>query len=710
MYSAYFFVLFCGLIDLEFAAEFDDGRGIAQTLAGVKDIMNQTAIHTAAREGMVNICKFWINDLKLEVDPKDAKGYTPLHCACEGGHLSTAEYLLKKGADPNIRNDRGFTPLHFAAENGREELLRLLLSKGVDVDALSSVGTPLQMAACKGKHEAVKILLDHCANPGLYLHHVPTPLSGAVLAKSLSSVELLIAADADPDAVSCGVTPLHLAASEGQTEIIKCLLKAGADPDLTDEDGMRPVEVAALNCSHQDVMILHPVTSPIPRYPEWSVNGIMKHVRSEEASTVSKSQQLLEAASTGNLELFKSLVAELDDGKGLARTVVDIKDYETGQTALHIAVINRKMGIYQYLVKDLKLDVELKDGRGDTPLHHVALNGYFLGAYNFLQEYGASLDPRNHLGVTPLHYAASGGGKEHRGILRMLLSKGVDVNVGSDLGTPLNMAASKGNLEEVSILLNHHADPNKYSHSMYTPLSSSILAPSLACMLLLIEAGADPNASSFGGTPLVHAALERETEMIKCLLKAGADPDVTNDFGLTPLEIAALNGSHQDAQILYPVTSPIQKYSDWSIHGLMSYLRSEEAREQRALKAMETFEERKSKAKDAFHKKDYLGAELWYSKALELEPRDALLLSNRSLCRARLKNGDSALSDAEACLMFKPKWPKAHYRAGAACIMLGKFDRAVDEFSKGLKLAPENEELQNALQEAREAKMKSTMV
>ncbi|PIA31321.1 hypothetical protein AQUCO_05100096v1 [Aquilegia coerulea] len=57
--------------------------------------------------------------------------------------------------------------------------------------------------------------------------------------------------------------------------------------------------------------------------------------------------------------------------------------------------------------------------------------------------------------------------------------------------------------------------------------------------------------------------------------------------------------------------------------------------------------------------------------AVELEPCDALLLSNRSLCRARLKNGDTALSDAEACLMFKPEWPKAYYRAGAACIVLG---------------------------------------
>ncbi|PIA36262.1 hypothetical protein AQUCO_03400280v1 [Aquilegia coerulea] len=424
------------------------------------------------------------------------------------------------------------------------------------------------------------------------------------------------------------------------------------------------------------------------------------------SGTTSKQQQLLEAASTGNLERLKNLAAELDDGKGLARIVVDIKDPKNGQTALHIAVRNRKLELFKYLVEDLKLDFELKDKKGDTPLHHVALDGYLLGALYLLDKCGANPNSRNDMDFTPLHHVASEG---HKLVLQALLSRGANVNAMSDRGTPLNMAAGNGNHEVVAMLLNHYADPGKASEGLFNPLSSAILARSLACVALLIEAGADPNADACGESPLLLAvSCESETEIIKCLIKAGADPNVTNDLGMTPLEIAALKKNHQHSLILYPVTSPIPTYSEWNIGEIMRYISSEEASKQINLKAVEIFKARKSKGEDAFQTKNYLAATLWYSKALEISPHNPIVLSDRSLCWALLKDGDNALSDAEACLMLAPEWPKAYHRAGAAYSILEKFDRAVDAFSKGLKLAPKDKDLQKALREAIEAKMKST--
>lgn len=57
-------------------------------------------------------------------------------------------------------------------------------------------------------------------------------------------------------------------------------------------------------------------------------------------------------------------------------------------------------------------------------------------------------------------------------------------------------------------------------------------------------------------------------------------------------------------------------------------------------------------------------------QAIDVSPFDETLFSNRSLCWARLNDGDQALSDAIACVRLKPNWFKAHYRGGAALKIL----------------------------------------
>ena len=57
-------------------------------------------------------------------------------------------------------------------------------------------------------------------------------------------------------------------------------------------------------------------------------------------------------------------------------------------------------------------------------------------------------------------------------------------------------------------------------------------------------------------------------------------------------------------------------------------------------------------------------------QAIDLDPTDATLLSNRSLCWIRLGQPEHALADAKACRELRPDWPKACYREGAALRLL----------------------------------------
>ena len=50
---------------------------------------------------------------------KDINGYTPLHRACMGGYLETAEQLVIQKADVNIQDKEGWTPLHWSCKLGK---------------------------------------------------------------------------------------------------------------------------------------------------------------------------------------------------------------------------------------------------------------------------------------------------------------------------------------------------------------------------------------------------------------------------------------------------------------------------------------------------------------------------------------------------------------------------------------------------------------
>ena len=50
----------------------------------------------------------------VNINAKDTDEQTPLHIACEKGHLPIVEYLLEKGADIEAKDKWQNTPLHFS--------------------------------------------------------------------------------------------------------------------------------------------------------------------------------------------------------------------------------------------------------------------------------------------------------------------------------------------------------------------------------------------------------------------------------------------------------------------------------------------------------------------------------------------------------------------------------------------------------------------
>ncbi|KAL6847064.1 hypothetical protein ACP4OV_022917 [Aristida adscensionis] len=287
------------------------------------DARGKNVLHFAASKGRLEIVKYLVEELGLDVNSRSIHDETPMLFAAQNGSVPVLKYLIDHGGDPACTDSSGSTPLHYAAEHGQCEALRLLLSRGVPVDPLDLHGAPLHKAASKSQDEAVKILLEHGADPNRVFNHIFSPLMKAICGQSLKCVKLLVEAGADVNIRRpSGPSILIEAVDDGLTDIVKFLLEAGADPNVIDEDGRTPIMFAAARGRRELVEILFPWTKPIPSIPGWSVDGIirtMKWWRFLPQDTVLVEQQIADAKSQGKEAFAKGEYYTALHFYGLAR-------------------------------------------------------------------------------------------------------------------------------------------------------------------------------------------------------------------------------------------------------------------------------------------------------------------------------------------------------------------------------------------------------
>nr|WP_120491671.1 ankyrin repeat domain-containing protein [Corynebacterium lactis] len=172
------------------------------------------------------------------VDAADDFARTPLLWAVTKDHIEVAELLLSFGANVNAVDGQQDTPWLVTGVTGSPDMGELLLDYDVDFRLYNRYGgTPIIPASERGHFAYVNAMVDHPKITVDYLNHVNKIGWTAML-------EAVILGDG----------------SEVYQEIVRTLVRAGADPNIADADGKTPLEHARANGYKEIVAILKPVT------------------------------------------------------------------------------------------------------------------------------------------------------------------------------------------------------------------------------------------------------------------------------------------------------------------------------------------------------------------------------------------------------------------------------------------------------------------
>ena len=109
----------------------------------------------------------------------------------------------------------------------------------------------------------------------------------------------------------------------------------------------------------------------------------------------------------------------------------------------------------------------------------------------------------------------------------------------------------------------------------------------------------------------------------------------------------------------------------------------------------------KAQGNAAFSAKEYSKAITLYTDAIELDPDNYTLYSNRSGAYCASGKFDQAAADARKVIQLKPDWVRGHTRLGAALQGLEDWEEAEQAYLKALELDPGNENIKSDLENVR---------
>ena len=543
-------------------------------LAEICDVNNVSSLHVVCTLGNAKILKLLIKNQKSNLNVRNSKGATPLFVACSGLDMSLVSLLMKANADPNIPNNDGTTPLSIATKANWLPIVQCLLKAHADPNLQDRFGiTALFFAVRNNSFKNFRCLMDANADPCI---ETSSAFHLAAEAGFIKMVKEILKKTSPNVSLSNGKTPLFSACHGNQIDVVKLLIKAGANPNTllqTDNGTITPLSRACTNANLKMIDLLlkakadpnlhvygketfHPLIAAITINHPGIVDTLLKANADPNARSRHRFTPLMYACSNGNLEIVESLlkakanpnIQAVDGSTPLVATI-------TSSFMSRLVFNNRQTSKYYQIIDTLLkfgADPNIPDNKNTTPLLFAAEKGMTEIVARLLKEKTNPNIQNIPQGLTPMHAATA---YKYLEIIKVLLKEKADPNIldYTNEMAPLHIACGpKGSLEMAQVILScPNTDPNILDRTNETPLHFAAAVANPKILKCLIASNANPNIQNQeGATPLYVLCDDFEgtilrflVESVNILLEANADPNVqTSQNMLAPLHLACCKG------------------------------------------------------------------------------------------------------------------------------------------------------------------------
>ena len=354
-------------------------------------------------------------------------------------------------------------------------------------------------------------------------------LLSAVFAKSLSLVQIVVGKGAQIDQRSKFGTALRLAAVTGQSNIVRWLLKKGADCNVQDKDLGDCLQGAAAK-GHIDIM------------------QMLLDSKADVDGQHGFFENTLQAASFHGHKAAVELLVKANAKLERSGRFPD---------ALHAAIYGNQPEIIKVL---------LMNGANANPRVMMEMSRARRLPQDVLSQMprkplpDLTLYPASTWNTGALQAAATLGNLP---LIKTLVWSGVELNTTSNACefNALQIASFKGHKRVVSFLLDRGAHINAVGGSLGSALHASIAASNFSLAELLLSRGAniDIHWRDFG-SPLQIACERSDLSAIRFLHGKGANINDSGGRNGTALQVAAFEGQLEVVRLLISMSAEIQHY------------------------------------------------------------------------------------------------------------------------------------------------------